>query len=116
MLSAANRCLRKGFKPAISLTLYFALFSYHAASAQTDAAPIQGSVVDATGAAIPGAAITVTNRDTNAVVTATSDPSGNFAIPALVRGNYEANVSDTGFSSQVQDFTLRCNPAPRPRL
>ncbi|MGI8773021.1 MAG: TonB-dependent receptor domain-containing protein [Acidobacteriaceae bacterium] len=78
---------------------------------QTDTARIQGSVTDTTGAAIPGATVTVTNRDTNAAVTITSDGSGNFSIPALPRGNYEARVTDTGFTAQVQDFTLNVSQA-----
>jgi hypothetical protein len=73
---------------------------------QTDTARIQGSVMDPSGAAIPGATIAVRNTDTNATVTVTSDSSGNFAVPALPRGNYEATVTDQGFTTQVQELTL----------
>ena len=79
--------------------------------AQTDAARIQGSVKDPSGAVIPNATITVTNLGTNAAVTVTSDASGNFAVPALPRGQYEAKVVGTGFTSQVQDFTLDVSQA-----
>ncbi|MCU1313724.1 MAG: hypothetical protein JWM54_1481, partial [Acidobacteriaceae bacterium] len=79
--------------------------------AQTDAARIQGSVKDPSGAIIPGATVTITNLGTNAVITVTSDGSGNFAVPALPRGSYEAKVVGAGFSTQVQDFTLDVSQA-----
>jgi Carboxypeptidase regulatory-like domain len=75
-------------------------------SAQTDTARIQGTVLDATGAAIPGASVTVKNADTGSTATVTSDGAGNFTINALVRGNYTAGVQATGFESQTQSLTL----------
>jgi hypothetical protein len=103
--------LRRTSKLAIGSALAYALIVTHPLLAQTDAARIQGTVVDPSGAVIQGATITITNRDTNASTTITSDASGSFAVPALPRGNYEAKVSDTGFNSQVQDFTLDVSQA-----
>ncbi|HWZ12961.1 MAG TPA: carboxypeptidase-like regulatory domain-containing protein, partial [Acidobacteriaceae bacterium] len=74
--------------------------------AQTDTARIQGTVSDATGAVISGAQTTVTNTDTNTIVTAISDDHGNFSLNALPRGNYKAEVKASGFESQAQTFTL----------
>ena len=91
---------------ALSLALLLALFMGHA-SAQTDTGRIQGSVTDATGAAIPGATITVTNLDQGAVVTATSDDGGNFTISALPRGNYSVEATANGFGKQAQKLTLQ---------
>jgi Carboxypeptidase regulatory-like domain len=75
-------------------------------SAQTDTARIQGSVLDQTGAAIPGATVTLSNVDTGASTTATSDGTGSFTFNALVRGNYKAQVQASGFESQNQSMTL----------
>ncbi len=75
-------------------------------NAQTDTAQIQGTVHDSTGAVIRGAKITVTNVDTGAVSTATSDSSGSFTVNALVRGHYSAEVKATGFDTAVQNLTL----------
>jgi hypothetical protein len=111
MLFAATRCLRQGLKPVIGLAFCCALVPAQKAWAQSDTARIQGSVLDPSGAAVPGATVTVTNRDTNAVVTVTSDGNGNFAVPALTRGNYEATATDTGFTTAVQDFTLDVSQA-----
>ncbi len=74
--------------------------------AQTDTARIQGSVQDGTGAVIPGATITITDLNTNAVKTIQSDASGNFIVNALPIGNYKAQIKMTGFATQTEDFTL----------
>ncbi|HEX3435462.1 MAG TPA: carboxypeptidase-like regulatory domain-containing protein, partial [Pseudacidobacterium sp.] len=73
---------------------------------QTDTARIQGTVLDQANAAIPNATITLTNTDTGAILTATTDGSGNFTFTALVRGNYSAQVQASGFTSQTQKLTL----------
>ena len=75
-------------------------------SAQTDTARIQGSVLDQTGAAIPGATVTLSNVDTGTSTTATSDGTGSFTFNALVRGNYKAQVQASGFESQNQSMIL----------
>ena len=74
--------------------------------AQTDTARIAGTVQDTTGAAIPGATVTVTNTSTNAITNATSDQSGAFTVNALPIGPYKAVVGFTGFASQTQNFVL----------
>ena len=74
--------------------------------AQTDTARIQGTVTDTTGAAIPAAAITVTNLKTGALFKTRSDGTGNFTVSALPVGDYKADVQAAGFQSQVQNFSL----------
>jgi hypothetical protein len=49
-------------------------------------AQINGTVQDASGSAVPGAAITVTRTDTGAVRTATSGPDGSYTVPSLPVG------------------------------
>jgi hypothetical protein len=75
-------------------------------AAQTDTARIQGTVLDDTSAAIPGASITLTNIDTGSKLTATSDGAGNFTFNALLRGNYTAQIQAKGFQSVSQSLTL----------
>ena len=53
----------------------------------------RGSVVDTTGAAIPGAAVLV---DADAKPVATSDASGAFAV-ALAPGRHQITISSPGF-------------------
>lgn len=74
--------------------------------AQSDLGSIRGSVEDQTGAAIPGASIELVNVDTGITQTTASDATGNFHFEALVRGNYRATASASGFSAAAQSLTL----------
>jgi hypothetical protein len=74
--------------------------------AQTDTGRITGSATDPSGAAIPGASITVTNLQNNAVRVVTSGGDGNFTVNALLPGKYRVEVKANGFSSVVQSFSL----------
>ena len=64
---------------------------------------IIGQVNDASGAAVPGAAVTVTNRDTGLKRSATTDDSGRFDFPQLKPGTYSVQAEATGFDPQRND-------------
>ena len=57
-----------------------------------------GNVTDATGAAVPGAAVVLTNRATALVRRATSDDRGQYSFNDLQLGDYDATVSASGAS------------------
>ena len=97
------------FKTAV-LCLLLASGAQRAYS-QTDTARIQGTITDATGAVVPDAVITLTDGDTGAVKTLTTDKSGSFSAAGLVRGNYSAQVTKPGFASQLQHFSLDVSEA-----
>jgi hypothetical protein len=65
-------------------------------------ASLQGSVVDATGAVIPGATVTLTNDATHVQRTATSDGSGLYTFPNVSVGTYTVQVTMPGFQSYTQ--------------
>ncbi len=65
-------------------------------------ATISGSVTDPTGAAIPGAELTLTAVSTGAIAKVTSGPDGLYSFPNLQRGEYELKVSAKGFRDFVQ--------------
>ena len=58
---------------------------------------ISGTVFDASGAVVPGAAITLRNDGTNAQANATSDSSGNYIFPLVEPGTYTVSVTAQGF-------------------
>jgi hypothetical protein len=60
---------------------------------------LAGTMQDATGAVVPGAKITVTRPDTNAVFTATSGANGNFSLNDLPVGIYNVKFEAPGFST-----------------
>ncbi len=66
-------------------------------------AGIRGSVLDAAGAAIAGAEITVTNAATGVVSSAVSDANGDFAVSGLAVGQYSISASKAGFVAFHQD-------------
>lgn len=58
---------------------------------------ISGTVLDATGAVVPGANITLTNEATKAVSKTVSNGEGFFAFPAVGAGTYTMKVEATNF-------------------
>ncbi len=73
------------------------------ASAQTQitSGTIQGTVLDANGAAVPGAEVEVKNLGTNLIRTASTDEEGRFVMLQLPSGRYSISVSKTGFATMV---------------
>lgn len=74
---------------------------------QSDNGRVTGTVVDPTGAVIPGSTINLTNTDTNATQTVTAGNDGNFTFATVPRGNYRIEASHNGFQTTVQNFTLQ---------
>jgi hypothetical protein len=62
-------------------------------------ASVQGSVTDATGAVIPGAAVTLTDNATRVKRTVTADSSGQYVFPNIPVGTYTLDVTSNGFQS-----------------
>ena len=58
---------------------------------------ILGQVTDSTGAALPGASVTVINRDTGLKRTAKTDGGGRFNFPQLLPGAYTVRAEAQGF-------------------
>src|SRR5262245_29598392 len=65
--------------------------------AQQGRGTISGSVTDPSGAAVPGANITITNVGTNAVFSTQSNEEGFFTAPGLAVGEYIVNAERQGF-------------------
>ncbi len=65
--------------------------------AQYTTGAIGGSVADATGAAVPGAGLGLTNDETGEVRRSVTAGSGDFLFPALSPGRYTLVVIATGF-------------------
>ncbi len=67
------------------------------AQSTTDGA-IGGTVMDATGAAVPGAKVTAKNNGTNASDSATTDDTGYFRIGKLPPAQYTVKIEANGFA------------------
>lgn len=93
------------------LCVFSALICAACLHAQDINGSIAGTVVDASGSGVPGAAITVTNTDLNAVVrTAKTDHDGNYSAPLLQIGHYSIAVENSGFKKSIKkDIELNVN-------
>lgn len=69
------------------------------AGAQTTSGEISGRVVDASGAVVPGAQITLMNEETGTRQTAPTNGAGLFVFPSLLPGTYAVSVQSAGFKT-----------------
>ena len=77
-------------------------------------ATLLGTVMDSTGALMPGAKVTVTNQNTNVAKTGQTNESGNFIFPDLPPGTYAVTAEREGFKKESRrDVTLNVNSSGR---
>jgi hypothetical protein len=84
-------------------------------AAPQTAGTLSGTVVDPTGAVIPGAAVTITTSAPGATpLTATSDAQGNFTVNGLAPGAWTVAASADGFRSvRVDRVTIQAGQTRR---
>ena len=61
---------------------------------------ISGTITDPTGAAIPGAAITITNTGQGLATKTLTDQGGNYSLPSVNVGTYDILFEAPGFRSE----------------
>jgi hypothetical protein len=99
-VSGLRRWLRSS---AMLAVVFFAtMFTVALAHAQYRTS-VQGVVTDPTGAAIPGATLTLKNNSTNETVVRTSDNTGVFNFNALPADTFTLTVDHAGFQEKVLD-------------
>jgi Carboxypeptidase regulatory-like domain len=84
-------------------TLACALTFATALMAQAPVGSISGTVTDSTGAVVPSAAITITNKANNVARSLTANAEGLYSAPALAPGDYEVRAEMQGFRTLVRD-------------
>lgn len=72
------------------------------AMAQLTTGTVSGTVTDQSGAAVPGAAITVKNTGTGIARGLVTNPLGRYEAPNLPVGSYEISASLTGFQTSIR--------------
>ena len=72
-------------------------------SAQAVYGTIVGTVADASGAAVPGAKVVITDLGRNVTNSVTANDSGNFTQRFLIVGRYRVRVEAQGFKAFQQD-------------
>jgi carboxypeptidase family protein/TonB-dependent receptor-like protein len=79
------------------------------AAAQTTTSTIEGTVTDASGAAVPGAEVKVNGATVGAGRTTTTGATGVYRVTALPAGDYTLTVSAKGFATRTVSVELTLN-------
>lgn len=91
----------------VTLALVLGVLLAVPAAAQTFRGSILGTVVDNSGAVVPGATVTAKNTSTGVTRTTTTDADGSFSISELPIGSYDLTVSRDGFqTAKVGDLEV----------
>ncbi len=64
---------------------------------------LTGTVTDSTGAAVPGATVTIREAATNAIHTVTTSEKGTYTVPQLPPGEYSVRIEKASFKGYRQD-------------
>ena len=103
--------VRLGLLIATPLSFLGTVGAPQPAAAQSIYAAVHGTVTDTSGAAIPGAAISITNTSTGITTTANTDSHGYYIFPQLqIGGPYTVAISSSGFQKFASTgLTLNLN-------
>ena len=74
----------------------------HSLLAQTGSGGLSGTIVDASGAAVSEAKVTVVNEDSGAQVVTLANSEGLYRVPSLLPGSYRVEAAKTGFEKLVR--------------
>ena len=93
---------RRFLRPGLVLRAFFVLsicagIVQRPSSAQVLYGSIVGNVKDASGAAVPGANVTILNKETNQSRTAVTNEEGGYNFPTVQSGTYDVRVTREGF-------------------
>lgn len=113
----SSACLSRGDKahmlcvtrlPFLAVVISLAIFSAslgQQGSGNNNLA-INGRVLDANGAVMPGATVTLRKRAGSVERTVTTDASGAFRFAGLAQGQYVISASSAGFSDAIEEITV----------
>ncbi len=95
--------LRTTFARSVFAGLLLSLSPTGALAQGETTSAIVGQVTDATNAAVPGATVTITNRETASQRSAKTDDGGRFNFPQLKPGAYSVRVEAEGFEPRQNE-------------
>ena len=101
----------RGFVLLVAVVAVVAAASAAAAQESVNQATVSGRVLDAQGAAVPGALVSARQTATNVAVETTTDGEGRFRFPYLRIGPYELRTRLTGFREDARALTLSAGSA-----
>ena len=87
---------------SILVLLLLALLCASVAFSQAVNGSLLGTIIDTSGAVVPNAKVTMTERDTGVSRSATTNESGNYTFADVPPGTYTVAVEQTGFKRAVR--------------
>ena len=106
--------MRQANRGLSSLALVL-LMSAPALRAQAVSGTILGTVQDSSGAAVPGASVTIVNSETRLTRSVISDSAGEYNVPSLPPGMYNVSSEMKGFK-KVSIAGIRLNVDQKARV
>jgi len=94
----SKRKLARHVLAGVFFSICFAVATIHAQVT----ASVSGRVEDSTGAAVPGAMVTITSLETGAGRTASTNETGTYRVLSLPVGRYEVRAELSGFKAARQ--------------
>src|SRR5215510_6777344 len=88
------------------VAVWFGMGTSAAAQSQITTGVIEGAIVDASGAVVPGVDVEVRNVDTNLARALVTDRDGRFVALQLPPGRYTVTLKLSGFATLVQENVL----------
>jgi hypothetical protein len=82
------------------------MFCAGVAGAQAVKGGLVGNIVDASGSALPGVTVTITEVNTNIAYTTVTNESGNYVFANLKDGTYRVSGELSGFKKTVRDGVI----------
>ena len=94
---------------AVVFALCVSLFAMSAMAQTTTTGSIEGTVVDANGAAVPGVTVLVTSPNMISAQSAVTDAEGHFRVGNLPPGKYSIKVEETGGFAPYEQSNIDVN-------
>src|ERR1035437_773459 len=93
------------FGESLLLSVVF-LATAAVAYSQISTGTITGTIIDPSGAAIPGVQVTIVQTETNFESRATANSEGIYRVQSLLPGTYRITFEAAGFKRMVLDGTI----------
>jgi hypothetical protein len=99
---ASNSRTRQGFACSIALLLLLAFPGSSSLEAQVLYGSLVGNVTDSSGAAVPGATVVITHRETSQTRQGVTNDVGAYNFPTVPSGTYDIKISKEGFQTMAR--------------
>src|SRR5579883_2388083 len=86
----------------VSILFLFMMAVTPALRSQTTTGVILGTVLDSSGAVLPGATVQITNEETGRTQNTVTDEAGRYNVPDLQVGTYDVQGTLAGFQTLIK--------------